>query len=69
MEQIILKHLQENGSISSWEAIQKYNCTRLGHYIWLLRRDGYTINGQREPFTHSITGRKSTYVRYFLKAN
>lgn len=69
MEQIILKHLQEHGSITSMEAILKYNCTRLGHYIWLLRRDGYIINGQREPFTHSITGRKSAYVRYILASN
>lgn len=66
MEQIILNHLQKNGSITSWEAIQKYKCTRLSHYIWSLRKKGYVISDKREPFQHSITGEKSTYVRYTL---
>lgn len=67
MKELILKHLQTYGSITSWEAIDKYNCTRLGHYIWVLRnKDGYVISGTREPFVHSITGHKSAYVRYSL---
>ncbi len=69
MEKVILKHLQDYGSITSWDAIIHYNCTRLGHYIWLLRREGYRINGTREPFTNKITGKKSTYVRYALAEN
>ena len=44
MKERILRHLQENGSITTWEAIKEYGCTRLGHYIYLLRRkDGYNI--------------------------
>ena len=66
MEQIILNHLQKNGSITSWEAIQKYKCTRLSHYIWSLRKKGYVISDKRELFKHSITGEKSSYVRYTL---
>lgn len=66
MKELILKHLQTYGSITSLEAIHKYNCTRLSHYILLLRKEGYTISGTREPFIHSITGHKSAYVRYNL---
>ena len=29
MKEIILKHLEEHGSITSLEAIEKYKCTRL----------------------------------------
>lgn len=67
MKNLILNHLQTYGSITSMEAIKKYNCTRLSHYILLLRKDGHKIIGMREPFVHSITGKKSCYVRYFIE--
>lgn len=67
MKNLILNHLQTYGSITSMEAIKKYNCTRLSHYILLLRKDGHKIIGMREPFVHSITGKKSCYVRYFCE--
>lgn len=43
MEDMILKHLQNFGSITSWEAIMEYGCTRLSQYIYLLRKEGYNI--------------------------
>ena len=64
MKNIILGHLLKYGSITAWEAIRKYNCTRLSHYILLLRKDGHKIIGTRETFVHSVTGKKSSYVRY-----
>ena len=67
MKEIILKHLQTYGSITSLEAIYKYKCTRLSHYILLLRKEGYAMSGTREPFVHSITKQKSAYVRYSLE--
>ena len=67
MREIILNHLQEHGSITSLEAIEKYRCTRLSHYILLLRKEGYAITADREPFIHSITGKKSNYARYRLE--
>lgn len=66
MKKIILNHLQKYGSITAWEAIKKYNCTRLSHYILLLRKDGHKITGTREPFVNKITGKKSTFIRYSL---
>lgn len=39
MKQRILNHLEKYGTITSLEAINKYGCTRLSHYIWLLRKE------------------------------
>lgn len=66
MKNLILFHLQKYGSITAMEAIKKYNCTRLSHYILLLRKEGFKITGTRVRFVHSITGKKSSYVRYSL---
>ena len=67
MKKIILKHLQDFGSITSLEAIEIYKCTRLSQYILLLRKDGYIISNEDVPFVHSVTGRKSSYARYRLE--
>lgn len=67
MREIILKHLLDHGSITSLEAIEKYKCTRLSQYILLLRKDGYNIRNEEIPFIHSVTGKKSSYVRYWLE--
>ena len=69
MKEIILEHLCKHGSITSLEAIQEYRCTRLSQYILLLRKDGYNIRNEEVPFTHSVTGKKSSYVRYWLEDN
>ena len=52
MKERILRHLRDYGTITSWEAIQEYGCTRLSHYIYLLKKDGHTITGVDEPFTN-----------------
>lgn len=69
MREIILEHLQTYGSITSLEAIEKYKCTRLSQYILLLRKDGYKIKNEDVPFIHSVTGKKSAYVRYWLEVD
>lgn len=69
MKEIILEHLQEYGSITSLEAILAYQCTRLAHYIYLLRKDGYEITSEDISFVHSVTGRKGQYVRYHLEVS
>ena len=67
MKELILEHLQEHGSITSLEAIEKYHCTRLSHYIYLLRKEGYAIESEDVSFIHSITGRKGQYSKYILE--
>lgn len=37
--QIIRAHLKRYGSITNWEAINKYRITRLSEYIRVLRHD------------------------------
>lgn len=44
----IKEHLLYKGTITSWEAIQKYRITRLSHYIYLLRNEGYVIDDKWE---------------------
>lgn len=40
---LILKHLEAGRAITPIEALQRYNCFRLGARIYDLRRAGYAI--------------------------
>lgn len=42
-EATILEHLMAYGSITSWDAIQKYRITRLSAKIYDLKKMGYRI--------------------------
>ena len=68
MKERILRHLMDYGTITSWEAIQEYGCTRLSQYIYLLKKDGYHITCEDEPFTNRY-GEKSRFTRYRLEVN
>lgn len=46
-ETIVLNHLQEHGTITSWEAITKYHITRLSEMIRRLRAKGHNITTER----------------------
>ena len=39
----VLTHLQEHGSITSWDAIRLYRATRLSSIIHNLKKEGYII--------------------------
>lgn len=65
MEDRILKHLQDNGSITSWEAIKEYGCTRLSHYIWLLRKQEYNITDEEIKSVNRY-GDAVYFKRYYL---
>ena len=67
MYEIILNHLKQCGSITTWVAIEKYGCTRLSQYILLLRKDGYEIDSETVKFVNRY-GKKSHYTVYRLKA-
>lgn len=68
MKERILRHLRDYGTITSWEAIKEYNCTRLSHYIYLPKKDGYIITTKNVPFTNKY-GEKSHFARYRLEVN
>ena len=55
----VLNYLKEKGSISSWEAITTFRCTRLSQYIFLLKQQGHKITPVWE------TNGVKRWVRYF----
>ncbi|ABQ13598.1 helix-turn-helix domain-containing protein [Dichelobacter nodosus] len=65
-KRLIAAHLKKHGSISSWEAIELYHCTRLGAYIYELRESGWDISTLRKTFTSSVTGNSGVYALYLL---
>ena len=64
--QRILEHLQTYGSITSWQAIEKYGFTRLSHYIYLLRNQGYNITSKQETQLNRF-GDKVHFNKYVLE--
>lgn len=63
---IVAEHLKKHGSISSWEAIELYRCTRLGARIYQLRRDGWQITTVAQAHRHSQTGNFGSHAVYHL---
>lgn len=62
-----MMHLQEVGSITSWEAIKEYGATRLSAIIFVLRHK-YNMNIENEWIDFADRfGNKSKYVKYNLK--
>jgi len=57
----IKTHLIKHKSISSWEAIQTYQVTRLSQYILLLRKEGYPIVSKIEK------GNGKWWTKYILE--
>ena len=47
----VLMHLQDFGSITSWEAIKEYGATRLSAIIFNLKKRGHLFDGERVNFT------------------
>ena len=59
----IQSHLETKGNITSWEAIELYNYTRLSDAIYRLKRKGMDISTTPEEYNNA------TFVRYhFNKA-
>lgn len=61
----VLKYLKEHGSITSWEAIQHFHCTRLSGRIFDLKRRGFNIVSTMEEGKNS-DGEVCRYARYRL---
>lgn len=67
--QLVKRHLQEFGSITSWDAIEKYGATRLSAIIYDLRyRDGMNIDTMMIEATDRY-GNTSQYAKYIYKEN
>ena len=66
--QLVKDHLLEHGSITSWEAIEKYGATRLSAIIFNLRKQGYDIRTIMGEETDRY-GNTCQYANYVLKGD
>lgn len=66
----IMLHLEQYGSITTWEAIKEYGATRLSAIIYNLRyKYNMNIVNQTIDFVDRY-GTKSSYVKYvYIKEN
>lgn len=60
----VKRHLLQNKSITSWEAIQKYSATRLAAIIFLLRKNGWKIESR--PIADKDGNVSTNATRYIL---
>ena len=67
MKNRILKMLQEQGSITTWEAFTELGCTRLSEYIRQLRTE-YNIKDEWIT-TKNRYNEKVQYKRYWIDEN
>ena len=61
----VLRHIQQFGSISSWEAITEYNITRLSAHIYELKKLGVNIISERQT-TKNKFGETVNFAVYRL---
>lgn len=66
-KEIVLRHMKEMGSISSFEAFTEYGITRLAARIHDLREDGYNIKASVHDARNRY-GKKVRFERYTLEA-
>lgn len=62
---MILRHLQDFGSITALDAMRDYGCMRLGARIWDLKRAGHDIRTTFESAQNRY-GDKVSYARYTM---
>lgn len=65
-KEMILKHLQDYGTIEPMTALREYGCYRLGARIADLRQEGYNIDSQITQGRNRY-GQKTHYATYTLK--
>lgn len=61
----VKEHLENYGTITSWQAIQQYHATRLSDIIFRLRKRGYDIETKTE-LTKDINGNTCQYAKYIF---
>lgn len=62
---MVLQHLQDFGSITTWDAFKDYGITRLSARVSDLRQKGYLISSEDE-YSLNRYGKKVRYTRYRL---
>lgn len=64
----IKEHLESGKSITSWEAIQKYNVTRLAAIIFNLKKDGMKIE-KKDYSKKNNSGQTTRFTEYKMITN
>lgn len=64
--ELVKKHLNKRGSITSWEAIKLYGCTRLSAVIYDLRSEWCDIKTEHVTKKNRY-GYFVTFAKYVLK--
>lgn len=64
-KEVVLRHLKENGSITSWEAVMEYGILRLSARISELRDEGHEI--ESVWVTKKMKGETMRWVKYTLQ--
>ena len=62
---MILRYMQDTGSITPWEAMREFGCMRLGARIYDLRRRGHEIE-RTLVSDRNRYGKRVSYARYTL---
>lgn len=62
---LVLKHLLDGGSITSWEAIQRYGATRLSAIVFKLKKEGFDIQDEWLE-EYDRFGNKTRFKKYWL---
>lgn len=63
---IVLRHMKDFGSITSWEAFQDYGITRLSAVVFNLKKDGHNIDTNMCSKRNRY-GDKVNFAEYKLK--
>lgn len=64
---MILRYMQETGSITPWEALREFGCMRLGARIYDLKRRGVDIRSELVTDRNRY-GKAVSYARYSVNA-
>ena len=62
----IYDHLVQFGSITSWEAIKEYGCTRLSDVIYHLRKKDINVMTEDEVSVNRY-GERVVFAKYILE--
>jgi hypothetical protein len=60
---MILRYMQDTGSITPWEAMREFGCMRLGARIYDLKRRGVAVRTELVTEQNRF-GRKVQFARY-----
>lgn len=65
---MILRYMQEHGSITQLQAVEEFGCYRLSGRIYDLKNDGFAI--RRDTVTKkNRNGKAVSFARYHLEEN